>query len=90
MVPLRARAESEDAGVVVICGQVEAEIAELDAEEAAAFLEDMGLEPGSPVGLMTYALLGLRTYFTAGPKKLGLDLSRRALAPQCAEPSTRL
>ena len=84
---VRARAESEGAGVVVICGQVEAEIAELDAEEAAAFLEDMGLEePGlHRLARATYALLGLRTYFTAGPKEIrAWTYPEGSLAPQCA------
>ena len=84
---VRARAESEGAGVVVICGQVEAEIAELDAEEAAAFLEDMGLEePGlHRLARATYTLLGLRTYFTAGPKEIrAWTYPEGSLAPQCA------
>ncbi len=69
---VRARAETEGAGVVVVCAQVEAEIAELDDEEKEAFLEDLGVtEPGlDRLARATYALLGLQTYFTAGPKEI--------------------
>ncbi len=69
---VRARAARENAGVVVICAQVEAEISELAPEERAAFLDDMGLtEPGlNRLARATYDLLGLQTYFTAGPKEI--------------------
>ncbi len=69
---VRARAEAEGAGVVVICAQVEAEIAELEDEEKEAFMEDLGVsEPGlDRLARATYALLGLQTYFTAGPKEI--------------------
>merc|ERR1719235_67848 len=67
---VRAKAEEEGAGVVVICGQVEAEIAELEDEaEREAFLEDLGLTESGIARLSreTYSLLGMQTYFTAGP-----------------------
>ena len=68
---VRGRAAEEGAGVVVISGQVESELAELDDEEKAEFLADLGLEePGlARLARGTYTLLGLRTYFTAGPKE---------------------
>ena len=84
---VRARAEAENAGVVIICGQVEAEISELDAEDKAAFLEDLGLEePGlNRLARETYGLLGLKTYFTAGPKEIRAWTFKNGwLAPQCA------
>ncbi len=84
---VRARAETEGAGVVVICGQVEAEISELDEEDKMAFLEDLGLsEPGlNRLARETYALLGLQTYFTAGPKEIRAWTFKGGwLAPQCA------
>jgi GTP-binding protein YchF len=59
------------AEVVVISAQIESELAELDPEEAAAFLADLGVED-SGVGQLiraVYHLLGLRTYFTVGPKE---------------------
>ena len=69
---VRKHAGEVGAGVAVICAQVEAEISELDAEERAGFLDDLGLEePGLDLlARETYALLGLQTYFTAGPKEI--------------------
>ncbi len=69
---VRGRAQTEGAGVVVISAQVEAEISELDPEERAEFLSDLGLEePGlHALARETYRLLGLNTYFTAGPKEI--------------------
>ena len=69
---VRDIAASEGAGVVVICGKLEAEISELDAEEKQAFLEDMGLEEAGLDRLIRsgYQLLGLITYFTAGVKEV--------------------
>ncbi|MHB8122083.1 MAG: redox-regulated ATPase YchF, partial [Desulfuromonadaceae bacterium] len=63
---VREIAASEGAGVVVICGKLEAEISELDGPEKKAFLDDMGLEePGLDRLIRSgYALLGLITYFT--------------------------
>jgi len=84
---VKARAADEGAGVVVICGQVEAELSELDAEEAEAFLEDLGLsEPGlNRLAQATYGLLGLQTYFTAGPKEIRAWTYRKGwMAPKCA------
>jgi len=84
---VRARAEAENAGVVVICGQVEAEISELDDDDKSAFLEDLGLEePGlNRLARETYGLLGLHTYFTAGPKEIRAWTFRGGWkAPQCA------
>ena len=69
---VRAHAKAHGAGVVVISAQVEAEISELDEEERREFLADMDLaEPGlAKLARETYALLGLETYFTAGPKEI--------------------
>ncbi|MBF0369275.1 MAG: redox-regulated ATPase YchF [Magnetococcales bacterium] len=68
---VRAMAEQDGAQVVVVCGSIEAEIAELEAEEKAAFLEDLSLsEPGlNRLIRAAYELLGLLTFFTAGPKE---------------------
>lgn len=65
-------AEAENAPVVAVCAAVEAEIAELDDEDKAVFLEDMGMEePGlDRVIRAAYSLLGLQTYFTAGVKEV--------------------
>ena len=69
---VREIAAQEGAGVVTICGQLEAEISELDGEEKQAFLQDMGLEePGLDRLIRSgYELLGLITYFTAGVKEV--------------------
>jgi GTP-binding protein YchF len=81
------RAASEGAGVVVISARIEEEIAQLAAEEAAEFLETMGLEEAGLDRLIRagYALLGLQTYFTAGPKETrAWTIPKGALAPQAA------
>jgi GTP-binding protein YchF len=65
-------AEAQGAGVVIISAAIEAEVAQLsDAEERAEFLADMGLEEPGLNRLIRegYRLLGLLTYFTAGPKE---------------------
>ncbi|AVL71654.1 Ribosome-binding ATPase YchF [Oligella urethralis] len=65
-------AAAENAEVVAVCAAVEAEIADLDDEDKAVFLEDMGMaEPGlNRVIRAAYKLLGLQTYFTAGVKEV--------------------
>jgi hypothetical protein len=82
-----ARAAGEGAGVVVISARIEEEIAQLPPEEAAEFLETMGLEEAGLDRLIRagYVLLGLQTYFTAGPKEArAWTIPRGALAPQAA------
>lgn len=84
---LQAHAETEQAMVVIICAAIESEIAELDDEEKVAFLEDLGLEePGlNRVIRHGYALLGLHTYLTAGPKEVrAWTVAVGATAPQGA------
>ena len=68
---LRRLAEKEGAEVIVVCAEAEAQIAELDPAERAEFLADLGLERSGLDQLITaaYRLLGLITYFTAGPKE---------------------
>lgn len=65
-------AAAEKAEVVVVCAQIEAEIAELEAEEKDAFLEDLGLEESGLDRLIKTAfhLLGLMTFFTVGPMEV--------------------
>ncbi|MBQ7476398.1 MAG: redox-regulated ATPase YchF [Selenomonadaceae bacterium] len=62
-------AAKEKAQVVVICAKVEAEIAELDDEEAKEFLSDLGLKNSGLDKLIhaAFELLGLMTFLTAGP-----------------------
>ncbi|MBD2450884.1 redox-regulated ATPase YchF [Nostoc sp. FACHB-152] len=68
---VRQIASPENAQVVVVSAQVEAELVELAEEEKADFLESLGVKEGGLKSLIraTYTLLGLRTYFTSGPKE---------------------
>ena len=89
--PLLAQAEEyakkEGAPVVPICAALEAQIADLSDEDKRVFLADMGLqEPGLNRLIRTgYALLGLQTFFTAGPKEVrAWTVPVGAAAPQAA------
>ncbi|MEO0349424.1 MAG: redox-regulated ATPase YchF [Cyanobacteria bacterium P01_A01_bin.15] len=68
---VKTLAASENAQVVIISAQVEAELLELPADERIDFLAALGVEEGGLKSLIraTYDLLGLRTYFTTGPKE---------------------
>lgn len=80
-------AAKENAVVVSICSKLEAEIIELDDDEKAEFLEDLGFEePGlNRVIRAGYQLLGLQTYFTAGVKEVRAWTVRiGAKAPEAA------
>jgi GTP-binding protein YchF len=68
---VRAHAAEEGSEVVPVCAALEAEIAQLDEASRKEFLADLGLdEPGlNRVVRAGYKLLGLQTYFTAGPKE---------------------
>ena len=65
---VRKFAEENGSGVFVICAQIEQEIAELDDEEKAMFLEDLGLKESGLEKLIkaSYRLLGLQSFLTAG------------------------
>ena len=89
--PLLAAVETiasrEGAEVVVICNKLEAEIAELEDDEKMEFLADLGMtEPGlDRVIRAGYRLLGLQTFFTAGPKEVrAWTVRQRATAPKAA------
>ncbi len=84
---VRNYAADEGAEVVAICAAIEAEIALLDDEDKAEFLSDLGFdEPGlNRVIRHGYTLLGLQTYFTAGPKEVRAWTTKvGATAPQAA------
>jgi ribosome-binding ATPase len=68
---VRELAAREGAEVVVVSAQVEAELAELGGDERTEYLESLGLERSGLERLIehAYTLLGLLTYFTAGPKE---------------------
>ena len=80
-------AAAEGAEVVAICAAIEAEIAVLAEADKADFLADLGFdEPGlNRVIRGGYRLLGLQTYFTAGPKEVRAWTTRiGATAPEAA------
>ena len=68
-IALKEYAASEHSQIIPICCQIEAEIAQLDAEEKEMFLADLGIEESGLDRLIkaSYALLGLISFLTAGP-----------------------
>jgi len=89
--PLSARvfekAAAEGARAVVVSAAIEAEIVTLDPEDRAAFLSDLGLEETGLARVIRagYELLGLITFFTAGPKEArAWTVARGSKAPQAA------
>ncbi len=84
---VREHARQEGAEVVPVCAAIEMELVELDDEDKADFLAEMGQdEPGlNRVVRAGYSLLGLQTYFTAGPKEVrAWTVPVGATAPQAA------
>ena len=84
---VEAYAKKEGAPVVAICAALEAQIADMSDEDKQVFLADMGMdEPGlNRVIRAGYQLLGLQTYFTAGPKEVrAWTVPVGATAPQAA------
>ena len=84
---LKDYAASEHSEIIAICAGIEAEIAELDAEEKKAFLDDMGIEESGLDRLIkaSYSLLGLISYLTAGPKEVrAWTITKGTKAPQAA------
>jgi len=84
---VREIAKAEGAVVVPVCAAIEAEISQLDEADREDFLKELKLdEPGlNRVIRAGYSLLGLQTYFTAGPKEVRAWTVRiGATAPQAA------
>ncbi|HMG19919.1 MAG TPA: redox-regulated ATPase YchF [Kofleriaceae bacterium] len=84
---VRARAQAEAAGVVILCGKVEAELAELAPGDRAELLASYELtEPAlATLARECYRLLGLQSYFTAGEKEIrAWTIRKGALAPEAA------
>jgi GTP-binding protein YchF len=80
-------AAGQGAGSVVISARIEEEISQLAPDEAAMFLEEMGLHEAGLDRLIKagYDLLGLQTYFTVGPKEArAWTIAKGTLAPQAA------
>ncbi len=69
---LRAYAESEHSGIIAVCAQIEAELSDLEGEEKAEFLSDLGISESGLDKLIkaSYKLLGLISFLTAGPKEV--------------------
>ena len=82
------KAEKENAKAVIISAAIESEVAQLDSEEEKQeFLSALGLEETGLTKIIKagYALLGLETYFTAGPKEVrAWTFLKGSKAPQCA------
>ena len=84
---VRTIAAEKKGEVVVICGELEAQISDLPPAERADFLKEMGLEePGLNVLIRAaYKLLNLETFFTAGPKEArAWTIERGSKGPQAA------
>ncbi|GEK31242.1 ribosome-binding ATPase YchF [Kurthia zopfii] len=84
---VRDYATAEGAEVIVVCARIEEEIAQLDDEEKAMFLEELGIDESGLDKLIkaSYNLLGLATYFTAGVQEVRAWTFRKGMkAPQCA------
>jgi GTP-binding protein YchF len=84
---VRRMAEAERSVVVPVCAAIEAEIADLEDDDKQVFLADMGMEePGlNRVIRAAFRLLGLQTYFTAGPKEVrAWTVKVGSTAPQAA------
>lgn len=84
---VREYAAQEGAGVVIVSARIEAEIAELEDEEVALFLEDLGLDESGLSKLIkaSYSLLGLINYFTAGVMEArAWTIVKGTKAPQAA------
>lgn len=84
---VRALADAEGAEVVAVCAAIEAELIQLEEDDRAVFLDELGLsEPGlNRVIRAGYSLLGLLTFFTAGKKEVrAWTVARGATAPEAA------
>ncbi|QHI94950.1 redox-regulated ATPase YchF [Aristophania vespae] len=84
---VRKRAEAEGAGVVIVSAAIEAEVSQLPEEERGEFLEGLGLTNSGLDRVIAagYKLLGLRTYFTVGPKETrAWTITAGTKAPQAA------
>ena len=84
---LKAIADGEGSQLLTICAGIEAELAELDAEEKAAFLSDLGIEESGLDALIraSYTLLGYISFLTAGPKEVrAWTIVKGTKAPQAA------
>ncbi len=86
-IALKDFAEKEGSGIIPVCAGIEAEIAELEGEDKAMFLSDLGLSESGLDRLIKagYTLLGLISYLTGGPQEVrAWTIKRGTKAPQAA------
>ena len=84
---LKEYAENEGSGCIPICANIEAEVAELPADEKLEFLKEYGIEESGLDKLINacYTLLGLISFLTAGPKEVrAWTIVKGTKAPQAA------
>ena len=84
---MEARAQAEGAQVIPVCAKLEAEIAQLEGDEKAMFLEDLGVAESGLDRLIraSYTLLGLISYLTSGEDECrAWTISKGTKAPQAA------
>ena len=84
---MREHAAKEGSVVVPVCGKLEAELAELTPEDRTAMLTDLGMKESASATLIreAYRLLGLQSFFTAGPMEIkAWTIPIGATAPQAA------
>ena len=84
---VKAFADEEHSGVIAVCAGIESEIAELDGDDKAMFLEDLGIAESGLDKLIkaSYSLLGLISYLTAGPEEVrAWTITKGTKAPQAA------
>jgi len=84
---VREIASSQNSQVVVISADIEAQVVELEPEERAMFLQELGVEESGLDRLIhsAYNLLGLMTYFTVGPKEArAWTIRKNTKGPQAA------
>lgn len=80
-------AQKENAKVVTICAKIESELSELNDEDKYLYLKELGVEQSGLDKLIqvTYSILGLATFFTAGPKEVKAWTYRKGMtAKECA------
>ena len=84
---VKAVAEEENSAVLPICAQIEADIADMDAEEKELFLSDLNLSESGLARIIKtgYSLLGLISFLTAGPQEVrAWTITKGTKAPQAA------
>ena len=84
---VREYADKENSKVIVVCAQIESELSELSEEDKMVLLYDLGVTESGLDKLITatYSLLGLKTYFTAGPDEVRAWTFKDGMkAPSCA------